>query len=1043
MATVGDIVVKMRADMSDVAPQMAGVAKAVTDFGAQAAAAGNAITPLGDQIAALEAQGMSLGEALAATGATLDDLVPTVAGIEDAAGGAADALGGVAGGASDAGDAAEESTGIFTRFWESLSSTGEAAAEAESSSNELLKTLLGFAGIALTLEGLKGAVEECFGAFALEERATEALAALTGSTKGAESSIEQLKVQAVKLALPIDELIRADQRMTAFGFDTAKIPAILEATANASRATGISFEQASSSISRIALSGMVSARYLMTLGLSTDALGKAMGVASDQVTKAFKALDASSRLDVLATAMAKYRGLAEVTASDLTGSWQNMKTEAEFAFEEIGKQLAPLAHAFMDWAKEIIPEVKGIVGGIIEFGREMMNLPKVVTVALGAIAVAWAANPMVAAAIGLFQLALAMEGAKEAEAGAAAQTKQYNDSMASTYVVLKRQFTDYPEFTKRLQSYRDELDQGVKSELQYNQAIAALSSEFGKLHPVKLPDSAGTAKPKPVPYDQQKIEIDADAAHQKSLLEQTRTAYEADAKARGLSEQQMLEQLMEFNAEELLITETAIKRKLDLQKGAKEEEKDLTLNAQLQAARDKDASDDIKLQAKVTGETERQFDERVKAHVQALNADLKFQEEVTEHVRKLNEELAADRIKTDEEAARGDMAHQMAKLESQRAVAMLMLNEHRITQQEKLAIDRSIDDQEDALEKKTIHNEIAMLDLRSKAEADYGSKRQALLNQLQAMEDKTGGKAALREIEDQTAAYKTLGIVSTEALTNQVLDAEMAVEQLRAMNAPQAEILQGLQKRLEAELALAAAQSRDASAQIIALTNVQLRQKALADSTNTLGNLYKGLMEDINGAFDKLGQGLVKGIMDIHNFGKAMKDALKSIAEMILTTVIGALMKWIAAQVMLAVLGKAAQNKANQAAIEGSAGRAGAAQVADVMEAVPYPANLWMAPLMAAAAYAEAMGFGAAGKAAKGGIWPEDSVGFFQAEEMTLPADLSRGVRDLIRQGGAIAGNTTNAPMFANCTFTGVTQQLVEDVFSRGTRQLRLSGVRV
>ena len=333
-----------------------------------------------------------------------------------------------------------------------------------------------------------------------------------------------------------------------------------------------------------------------------------------------------------------------------------------------------------------------------------------------------------------------------------------------------------------------------------------------------------------------------------------------------------------------------------------------------------------------------------------------------------------------------------------------------------------------------------MLDLRSKAEADYGSKRQALLNQLQAMEDKTGGKAALREIEDQTAAYKTLGIVSTEALTNQVLDAEMAVEQLRAMNAPQAEILQGLQKRLEAELALAAAQGRDASAQIIALTNVQLRQKALADSTNTLGNLYKGLMEDINGAFNKLGQGLVKGIMDIHNFGKAMTDTLKSIAEMILTTVIGALMKWLAAQVILAITHEETTKTMDETTVSGSAGRAGAAQFADVMEAVAYPANLVLAPTMAALAASEALGFG---QAAKGGIWPEDSIGMFQADEMTLPADLSRGMRDLIRQGGAVAGNTTAAPMFANCTFTGVTQQLVKDVFSLGTRQMRAANVRI
>ena len=70
MATVGDIVVKMRADMSDVAPQMAGVTRAVTDLGAQATEAGKAIeSGLSDQVAALEAQGKTLTESLLECGA--------------------------------------------------------------------------------------------------------------------------------------------------------------------------------------------------------------------------------------------------------------------------------------------------------------------------------------------------------------------------------------------------------------------------------------------------------------------------------------------------------------------------------------------------------------------------------------------------------------------------------------------------------------------------------------------------------------------------------------------------------------------------------------------------------------------------------------------------------------------------------------------------------------------------------------------------------------------------------------------------------------
>lgn len=110
-------------------------------------------------------------------------------------------------------------------------------------------------------------------------------------------------------------------------------------------------------------------------------------------------------------------------------------------------------------------------------------------------------------------------------------------------------------------------------------------------------------------------------------------------------------------------------------------------------------------------------------------------------------------------------------------------------------------------------------------------------------------------------------------------------------------------------------------------------------------------------------------------------------------------------QTAAATAGNAARADAGLIADLKSIGRAAAVGAAHafkwVMEEVPFPANIALAPAAAAAAFAGIMAFGSlGGKAAKGGVLGEDGPVFAHAREMILPPPISIGLQNLVRSGG-------------------------------------------
>jgi hypothetical protein len=91
---------------------------------------------------------------------------------------------------------------------------------------------------------------------------------------------------------------------------------------------------------------------------------------------------------------------------------------------------------------------------------------------------------------------------------------------------------------------------------------------------------------------------------------------------------------------------------------------------------------------------------------------------------------------------------------------------------------------------------------------------------------------------------------------------------------------------------------------------------------------------------------------------------------------------------------KVALNKAtNMLIVTSEAGLAGAAQFANVMVAVPFPANLSVAPAMALAAVAETMSFGIA---ERGGLLKEEMLLIGHPKELVLPEHISTPLQEAL-----------------------------------------------
>jgi hypothetical protein len=371
-------------------------------------------------------------------------------------------------GIKEIGNAAQQAAGGVNKLTDNTSS--------------MLKQLLQLAGVAISLQALKRAVEEAFTAFAQVERAQESLAALTGSASNAVNMIERLRSVAQSDALSFPSLLAAQQKMTALGFSAQQSAQMIEAAANASRAMNTDFGTAAGALDRILETGNAGTRQLLALGLSATNLGDAMGVTADSAKKLFSSLDQESQVSVMIAALQKFKDLASNTANDLTGQWQQFQNTIRFTFEEIGKAIAPAGVQFLQFAADDVKAIGSIIQNVIAMGTTISQQSVIAISAMSAMAVAAKASAL-AVGLALIQWGLAMQQTADAEAEAERAGKQFSDGLSKVSITAHQTFAQFPDFLARLSSLDSDLNHGVKSWQEYIKGVQGLNAEFYKLHP--------------------------------------------------------------------------------------------------------------------------------------------------------------------------------------------------------------------------------------------------------------------------------------------------------------------------------------------------------------------------------------------------------------------------------------------------------------------------------------------------------------------------------------------------------------------------------
>ncbi len=275
-------------------------------------------------------------------------------------------------------------------------SASENAAERIASAFE---SVVGIGEALAITEGLKEFGQEALTAYGTVQSVTIGLTQLTKSASEANEIIEQIKNVAATEPFAFPDLAPTVQKMVALGVSVEQIPKVLQAAADAAAATGNSFDAVAGSIDRMSLSGTVSARSLVQLGVSTEDLGKVMGVTAGEVKTAFAALDQSERIDVLTQALAKFAGAAEAQAQGIAGQWQIFQNKFEEVMVGVGQAIAPAAGALLNFASDVLHTTQVVVDAFNE-------LPEPIKEVAGALALAVAAIVPLTAAAGTLGLGI-------------------------------------------------------------------------------------------------------------------------------------------------------------------------------------------------------------------------------------------------------------------------------------------------------------------------------------------------------------------------------------------------------------------------------------------------------------------------------------------------------------------------------------------------------------------------------------------------------------------------------------------------------------
>lgn len=288
-----------------------------------------------------------------------------------------------------------------------------------------------------------------------------------------------------------------------------------------------------------------------------------------------------------------------------------------------------------------------------------------------------------------------------------------------------------------------------------------------------------------------------------------------------------------------------------------------------------------------------------------------------------------------------------------------------------------------------------------------------------------------KELDDRLRAHQiTLG--QEVALEKQALDEETrqligAIKEREALLDKADKDYKAKRQKLEDEIT-AVQQKADEERSALDQKVLDEREKA-----------WRSFFDKINGEFTSHIDAMITGQ---ERFSVAMSRIGVSILNDFVSMLARRLLKWIEQLIIENILHKSAvaqqltdfitgesvkagaRSAFNTTAVVSDSGVAGAAAFTSVIEALPFPENVAVAPGVGIAAMLQAQSYIPIAAAAGGWEVPSDQLAYLHRKEVVLPAALSGGLKDLIARGSGGGINVHYAPTIHALDARGVDEIL-------------------
>lgn len=993
--------------------------------------------------------------------AQLENLADKFDDLGDSASKAADQLNDIQGAAEGAAESSASVGDATKKASDGLEGAGEAAKGAGINFEAFIGIAEKLFGVTISIAGLFETLKESLELSSAFSNAATALGILRNNEAEANEEMEELEATADKFGISFENLIPINQRFAAFGLTVKQTAEMMHLAIEAAAALNGSVENTGRALDLVVSSGIVSRRMLQTLGVSLGDVAKAMHVTEDEAAKVFRSLDIEDRVTAIQAAMEKFAGAGEKQAEGLSGSWARFGNAFKTTLRENGDALAPFAKWLTDAATALLnldstwPNLgnglKGAGDAVVSFEKKLTSVQGVLGVVLGLYEKLFVAStkPLLPPQPPDKSLGVYPEGKSEQKA---AQDKLIADAAAA----LEQELADTKEkirkeaalaaLAQEKEKYEDEAKLGNHSQ---EEEIAALINFNNRKAQIEVDSinrlqhlpgrmingepEATTKRNLDLEAEKKKVQQDAqlenikiaarepeelrkiqeliivqEEEHQKNIIDIKRQGAESAIKTGSITEEAGIQQLKTLNQEELDVTLASLAQQKKLKgKNAEDLQK---IDESETAARDAKDKRDAAL------------DEQSAAYRLSLTNDVVKANQIIED--------AAD-------------THSRNMISASRKMNESLLSDHRLTNAEWLDQERALNAQEDALDKAENTRQLAELkanlDRNLTTQKDYLSKKAELEAKGQGQADKSTARDQSLDIKEQDAAWKELGMTSTTALQKQLESAQLAREQLRLEGASTQQLGESLEKVLQDQIALNTAQGKGSNDEMIALANIKIQMKFQDDALNSTAKAYTALTDGLMNTFDTIGSKIMQSISHAKNFGDAMKQIGNSIKDELLGAIGKAFDELIKGFIANLLIVKSAQAAAATASISTSASEGAAAAFASVMEAVPYPANLILAPQIAAYTLAAIEAFNIAAFETGGDI-RRTQIAMVHAGETVLSAGQTSKMGAMI-DNGELSAKGSDRGGDTHIHINGATKSLMDEVWNYGVKQGRRSGV--